>query len=227
MATEDLPAKELVSVKLREGPIPMGVAGGSTIYANAEWASFLPLADGGHQVVRGLTVKQVTQDMPKVNLQKIFNSIKNSSDTVPAVKNLKVPKCVGGRIDMILGIRYQNVYPELVHQYSNGLAVYKSKLLPDKPGAVACIGGPVSALEGLISGNGEHAVLGHLTNLTLELHNYRPRVDFFPDNKENLSYQSNWDLPGIEDLVNENEKINENAAENVKEKHRNLSQDVF
>ena len=28
VATEDLPAEELVSVKLREGPIPMGVAGG-------------------------------------------------------------------------------------------------------------------------------------------------------------------------------------------------------
>ena len=202
VANDDIPVNELIAVKLREGPIPMGVASGININANAEWAALLPLADGGQQVVRGLTMKRVTQDVPKVNMEKLFDSIKKSYNGVPAVQNLKVPKFVGGHIDMILGIKYQNIYPELVHQYPNGLAVYKSKLLPDKPGAIACIGGPVSALEGMIVANGEHAVFGHMTLLTLDLQNYRSRVDFFPK-KDNGDFFDlpNSDLPGIEDLI--------------------------
>ena len=34
----------------------MGVASGITVNASAEWASLLPFADGGHQIVRGLTL---------------------------------------------------------------------------------------------------------------------------------------------------------------------------
>ena len=56
-----IPETKLISYKLQDGPIPMGVASGLTVYASAEWASLLPLADGGHQVVRGLTVPRVTR----------------------------------------------------------------------------------------------------------------------------------------------------------------------
>lgn len=92
----------------------MGVASGITVNAEAEWASLLPLADGGHQIVRGLTVPQVTQDMDEINLQKLFESIKKKCVKNKEVKNLKVPKIIGGRINMILGIKYQNIYPQPV-----------------------------------------------------------------------------------------------------------------
>ena len=45
VANDDIPVNELIAVKLREGPIPMGVASGININANAEWAALLPLAD--------------------------------------------------------------------------------------------------------------------------------------------------------------------------------------
>ena len=138
-----IPETKLISYKLQDGPIPMGVASGLTVYASAEWASLLPLADGGHQVVRGLTVPRVTQDMPEIDMIKIFNSIKKNSKEIKSIQNLKVPKFVGGKIDMILGIKYQNIYPELVHQFPNGLAAFKSKLMPAIPGAVACIEDPL------------------------------------------------------------------------------------
>ena len=56
LAEEGIPETELKSCKLADGPIPMGVAGGQTMNASAEWASLLPIGDGGHQIVRGLTV---------------------------------------------------------------------------------------------------------------------------------------------------------------------------
>lgn len=43
LAKDGVPQNELRSVKLRDGPIPMWVAGGHTVTADAEWASLLPL----------------------------------------------------------------------------------------------------------------------------------------------------------------------------------------
>ena len=58
LAQDGIPQTEFTSAKLIEGPIPLGVASGMTAFAEAEWASLLPLADGTNQIVRGLTMKQ-------------------------------------------------------------------------------------------------------------------------------------------------------------------------
>ena len=182
VAKSGIPENELYSCKLNSGPIPMGVASAITVEADAEWASLLPLADGGHQVVRGLTLPEVTQEMPSINMLEVYNALKRKHKSVKSIQKLKVPKTISGHIDMIIGIKYANVYPELVHQFPSGLAVYKSKLLPVVPGDVACIGGPVEALEGLEGVYGGHT-LGYLTQLTLALKNSKPRLEFFPDSK--------------------------------------------
>ena len=203
VSAEGIPENELVACKLSEGPIPMGVASGITVNASAEWAALLPLVDGGQQVVRGLTVPKVTQEMPIIDMQSIFNSIKNKSKSVKAIQNLQVPKVVGGAVDMIIGIQYQNIYPELVHQYPNGLAVFKSKLMPASPGAVACIGGPIGALEGLAGVLGGHSAIGYMTQLTQALGKNRSRIDFFPSDipdEKNFDIQDP-DIPGIEDVL--------------------------
>ena len=69
VSNEDVLANEMTAVKLRQGPIGMGVASGITIQASAEWAALIPMADEGHQVVRGLTLMRVTGDMPKINIK--------------------------------------------------------------------------------------------------------------------------------------------------------------
>ena len=138
VANEDVPAKELRAVKLKQGPICMGVASGITIQASAEWAALIPLADGGNQIVRGLTLMRVTGDMPKVNMKKLFNAVKSTYGSTSAIDKLDVPESISGKVDMIIGVKYNSIYPELVHQYPNGLAIYKSKLLPCSKKAVAC-----------------------------------------------------------------------------------------
>ena len=74
VAREDVVKEELNAIKVSDGPIPMGVAGGKTVNASGEWASTLPLLDGGHQVVKGLTMDRLTLDMPKVNLRKLLDA---------------------------------------------------------------------------------------------------------------------------------------------------------
>ena len=147
VAKEGVPERELVSAKLREGPIKVGVASGIIVNASAEWASLIPLVDGSKQAVRGLTMPNVTQDMPEINMVEVFNAIKKTHKNVKVIQNLKVPNKIGGNVDMIIGIKYQSIYPQLIHQFPNGLAVYRSNLMPAIPGQSACIGWPVGALK--------------------------------------------------------------------------------
>ena len=175
VAKKGVPEKELTSVKMRSGPIPCGVASGITVNAVAEWASLM-------QAVKGLTMPNVTQDMPEVNMLEMFNAIKQQNKNVKKIQNLEVPKMLGGKVDMLIGIKYQNIYPELIHQFPSGLAVYKSKLLPAYPGQSACIGGPVGALEGLCHGFDGNS-LRYLVQLTQVMTNYTPRLEFFPERR--------------------------------------------
>ena len=222
LAEEGIPETELKSCKLADGPIPMGVAGGQTVNASAEWASLLPLGDGGHQIVRGLTVPQVTQDMPVIAMAKIFKKIKKRCNK-KEIKNLEVPKVVGGRVNMILGIRYQNIYPIPIHQFPNGLTVFKSQLMPAFPGAVACIGGPVSALDNIASALGGQSAIKYMTTLVTGIRSvYKPRLDFFPEFK-NRPDLIDKDIPGVEEIftdVNASylyDETDPNKAENDKE----------
>ena len=140
LAQDGVPQNELTSVKMKDGPIPLGVASGITTYAEAEWSSLIPLADGTFQCVRGLTLKQVTAEMPQIDLNPALELIKKDCPGDKRIKNLKVPKLVGGVVHMILGIAYQAIYPVPLHSMANGLTLFQSKLLPSSPGMLACIG---------------------------------------------------------------------------------------
>ena len=69
-----------------------------TVFASAEWGSLLPLADGTHQVVRGLTLPKVTHDAPMVDMVPLFEHIKKQSKGVKDIQNIKVPRVLGGEI---------------------------------------------------------------------------------------------------------------------------------
>ena len=180
LAQEGIPEKEFISVKLTEGPIPLSVASGMTTYASAEYASLLPLANGSYQTVRGLTLKKVTRDMPMLNLVPAFEQIKSECASNRRVQNLKVPSAVGGQIQMILGIKYQNIYPEIIHSFPSGLTVFESKFRPSEPGTLACIGGPLSCIESLCGTFGASSTMSYMANLTMNLGDHL-KLDLFPN----------------------------------------------
>ena len=127
LAQDGIPQTEFTSAKIFEGPIPLGVASGMTAFAEAEWASLIPLEDGTNQIVRGLTMKKVTGDIPNYDLTDVFDKIKKDNKDVAAIQDITVPKFVGSQVHMILGISYQKHYPEHVHTLPNGLTIFKSK----------------------------------------------------------------------------------------------------
>ena len=64
--------KEFKSYKTQEGPISINVATDIQVHATGEWACALPLQNGSHQVVRGLSVARVTADMPVMKLKPLL-----------------------------------------------------------------------------------------------------------------------------------------------------------
>ena len=107
---------------------------------------------------------------------------------------------------MIIGVKYNSIYPEFVHQYPNGLAIYKSKLLPCSSRSVACFGGPVGALEGMMEAIGDHATFHHMTQFAMAMEEYKSRVDFLPKQGKEVDFDvQDPDIPGIYEFI-ESEK---------------------
>ena len=137
-----VPENELRSAKLRSGPIPMWVAGGHTVYATAEWASLLPLNNGCHQIVKGLSVDTVTGPFGDIDMAPVMNEIKKVAKNNKEVNRLRAPQNVSGDTDMLIGIGLNCVFPEPVFTTPEGLTLFKSKFLPGCEGEIACVGGP-------------------------------------------------------------------------------------
>ena len=104
---DGVPEKELKLIKLRDGPIPIRVAGGHTVFATAEWASLLPLADSSHQIVRGLSSNMVTGNFGDLHLDPITEELKEAGRNaegpgVDEVKRLRAPKEISREVDMLI-----------------------------------------------------------------------------------------------------------------------------
>ena len=180
---DGVPQTELNSCKLQDGPIPIDIATGVSVNALGEWASSVPLANGSYQVVRALTVKQVTANMTKLYLRPILNDLKNeaSAKNMKELQRIQVPECLGGEIDMILGIQFASIHPEPVFSMPNGLTVYKSKFAPVKSGEIACLGGPLDAIHKMVTNAGARKAVSYMSNLcSMASSEYSPRIDFFP-----------------------------------------------
>ena len=181
LSRQSVPETELVSAKLIKGPIPISVAGGGEVMASGLWASLLPLNDGTNQVAKTLTMETITADMNVVDMEGVFDDIKSKSKGIKAVQNLKVPKEVGGKIDLLIGFNLLAVHPEPVHTFPSGLTVYKSKFKPPWPGVLGCVGGPVEALQCISGMSGNIAALANLKAMAYLTKDYVPRLDFFPN----------------------------------------------
>ena len=199
LAKDMVPQSEFTSMKLMDGPIPIGVASAKTVYATAEWASLIPLSDGSYQSVRGLTLDKVTGDMTELKLVPVFEQIKKENKSLDKIQNLKVPNIIGGEVQMILGIKYQNIYPEPVHTFPNGLTVFKSRLRPTKPGILACIGGPVEALQSICGIAGAKSTIGYMSHLIQNIKAPAHKINLNPSTKNANFFDFN--IPGMRELA--------------------------
>ena len=72
--------------------------------------------------------------------------------------------------------------------------------MPESPNAVACFGGPVGAFKGMMEAIGGHAAFNQMTQLTLLMGKYKPRIDFFPQVSDSCLNIQDLDLPGLEEM---------------------------
>ena len=164
----------------------------------------LPLADGSHQVIRGLTVPRVTSDMPRMRLEPWFKKIKGESDN-SQLQNITIPQELGGHVDMILGISFNLVHPEVIHTFPDGLTIYKSKFLPVNPGELACIGGPMASINNMVQNVGARSAIRHLTNYLSKVSaGYSPKLEFFPSSvpemERNFREYVDKDVPCLDEF---------------------------
>ena len=85
--------------------------------------------------------------MPVVNLTPIMSEIRRQYKDNPVIKNIRVPKRVGGQVDMILGINYAKIFPEPVFTFENGCTLYKTKFLQSNEGINGGIAGPLDLFK--------------------------------------------------------------------------------
>ena len=204
--SEGIPQKELNSVKLQDGPISIDVATGIVVHASGEWGSVLPLNDGSHQLLRGLTVPRVTSDMPRMMLDPWFEKVKAMEPDNNSLQGITIPKVLGGYVDMILGISFSRVHPEPIHTFPDGLTIYKSKFLPMNPGELACIGGPMASINTMVQSAGARSSIRHLCNLMSSVSaGFSPRLEFFPSSlsemERNFLHYVDKSIPNIEELL--------------------------
>ena len=120
-------ATALDSTTLREGPTILNVAGGRSVeipYGVQQFA--LNLADSdARATLSGIQIDNPTAPFPTWELLEAYGEISRASKGA----NLPtVPDKVGGTyVDIIVGIKYNTLFPKLIMQLPCGLALYESK----------------------------------------------------------------------------------------------------
>ena len=127
--------------------------------AEDEWVVMMHRSDGRKQLVQGLTVPRITCDFPLIPLDAAEKDLKMADPSNDTLQRCTVPPLAGGVIDVLLGIKYNTIFPEPVHTLPNGLTIYKSKLASYQGRYDSCIGGPHSSFEILADAAGGTAQL--------------------------------------------------------------------
>ena len=155
----DVPENELIGVKTAQGPFPIGAVGGVQVMARDAWMVKVKMTDGPQEVIECLTVDRVTSDFPRIDLTEATTAIKSSAPQNEVLQNVKAPTWAGGQVHILLGIKYNALFPELIHMMPNGLAIYHLKIKSHRSKHTAVIAGPHSSFYKLAEQTGNTAFL--------------------------------------------------------------------
>ena len=181
----EIPLKELRGTMLAKGPFKMGGVGDTAVVANDEWLVQLNRTDGKKQLVRGVTMEQITCDFPHIDTTKAETEVKSSYPSDKMLQSCKLPSMVGGRVDVLLGIHYTNIFPVPIRQLDCGLTIYESRLVAHDKGINALIGGPHTSFQFLAQKIGNPAaLLAHFTEGLQRLRQLGPPI--IPSNPMSL-----------------------------------------
>ena len=99
---EEIPGKELRGTILAKGPFQMGAVGNTPVVAEEEWLVQMNREDGKKQLIRGVTMKQITCDFPLADTTKAEAEVKASDPMDTLLQGCRLPTTVGGRVELEL-----------------------------------------------------------------------------------------------------------------------------
>ena len=132
--------------KIFEGPTPIGGIGDIVIESpHGIYELSLPMYNGNTAKVKGVALDTVTNEFPQYILNtQIESDIKSAYHNAggDVTKLPRLPRSVGGgRVDIMIGIKYNKYIPTEIFKLPSGLTIYESPFLnPD--GSRGVIGGP-------------------------------------------------------------------------------------
>jgi hypothetical protein len=154
----------------REGPSDISVASGQTItIPGGEERFSLPLSDGRTRcTITALVMPEVTSEFPVWELEEAYEDLDHEyQGWCPGGADLpRIPKRIGGRrVDIMLGIRYYQWFPQFRYQMRDGLSLHESQFIcpEDESGILA---GPHKSWKHI----------GETTHLLNRIYNVRPSV---------------------------------------------------
>ena len=112
------------------GPIVLnGVGNQTSVCENGIYSISLRLASGYEAKMSGVCVDSITVPFPKYSLQKVERDFKETiAKTNPEIMSSlpKLPKAVGGKVDIMIGKQYLRYFPKEVARLKSGLTLYES-----------------------------------------------------------------------------------------------------
>ena len=154
------------------GPLHLsGVGGLKSVCDHGEYSVRLPLKDGSDVVLRGLCLDKVTTDFPTYPLDEVTKDTRSSVGKSKRKKFPKMPKEVGGDTDILIGVKYTKIFPDLVHKFPSGLCVSRSPFL-SHDGTDGVFHGPHAEFTKAERAHGS-AHSGHQVYFTLDALIYR------------------------------------------------------
>ena len=151
---ECIPGKELPASKVRSGPIPIGGVGGISVFASGEYLVAIDTTEGKAQQLQGVTVPVITGDFPHLDITAAVAAVKTGDQKNAKLRNCKFPPKIGGSVDCLIGIQYNQLQPKVIHMLPSGLAIYETKLSPYSKGMNFVLGGPHASFDHMLAKSG-------------------------------------------------------------------------
>ena len=114
------------ATKIFDGPLNIsGIGVASTSSNHGIYAINIPLADGQIASMSGICLDKLTQTFPMYPLDEAVSSIHKAFNGDASLLP-KLPKSIGGNIDIMIGIKYLRYHPNIIFKMATGLSIYES-----------------------------------------------------------------------------------------------------
>ena len=126
------------------GKINIGGVGDTTTQSDhGIYSVKIPLYNGNTASMSGICLDQITSTFPTYPLEKVEKDLHRAFKATggDTSKFPKLPKSIGGEVDIMIGVKYLRYHPKPIFQMPSGLCIYES-VFTSADGSRGVIGGP-------------------------------------------------------------------------------------